>query len=531
MAEPITPVATRAALDDPDRQVAVIDVREPFDYSEGHVYESTPVPRGNLEVRLPAVVPGGRATIVIVDEAGERAVRDADWLEFLGYPDVRFLEGGMAAWTDAGLETIDVHDGVYATAFNFPSKDFGERVEVEDEPERLTPAQLQAMREDGEVLLADVRTPEEYEESTVPGALHVEGVDLGLYLDRLRGGDEPVVVHCGGRTRSIIGTSTLRKLGYEDVYELENGTMGWELAGFDLERGADRHVRDIDLEEDVRADLRERTDNLLADTDAARLSVAAFRDLLDGDNLIYPVDVRTKAEYESGHVPGSLSIPGGQAIQTTDEHFAVHNGTVVFLSDDGIRSAITAYWFDRMDFPRVFVLDGGLEAWREAGEPLETGAEGRTPPGAASVEELATEITPAGLEQIRCEGDPLVVDVDTSERFVDGHVPGARWVPRTEVDGWLISDVDHDGPVVLTSRNGTRARYAAAAMNRYLDRDDVCALVGGTTAWAESGRECEVGESGLIGEPRDDVPKPYHQGDWAKRAYLEWEEALGKKYT
>jgi rhodanese-related sulfurtransferase len=531
MTEPITPTATKAALDDPNRQIAVIDVREPLNYSEGHIYESTPVPRSDLEVRLPSVVPSGQATIVIVDRAGERAAHDADWLEFLGYPDVRFMQGGMAAWTDAGLEIVDAHDGVYATAFNFPSKDFGEQVEVEDEPERLGPAELQAMREDEDVLLADVRTPEEYEESTVPGALHVEGVDLSLYLDRLRDGSEPVVVHCGGRTRSIIGTSTLEKLGYEDVYELENGTMGWELAGNELEHGADRHVRDLNLEKDVRADLRERTDDLLDDTGVGRLSVATVRNLLDDEEVTYLVDVRTTAEYKSGHLPGSLSIPGGQAIQTTDEHFPVRNGTIVFLSDDGVRAAITAYWFDRMGFPHVFILEGGLEAWKEAGESLKSGQADQALPGLDAVDELATQISSTVLEDLQQEGTLLVVDIDASERFIDGHVPGAQWVPRSELDEWLETEVDRDKPVVLTSREGKRARYAAAAMVRYLDRGNVRWLAGGTAGWAESGRKLETGESGLVVEPRDNVPKPYHQGDWAKQTYLEWEEALGEKYN
>ncbi|MFB6311653.1 MAG: rhodanese-like domain-containing protein, partial [Salinirussus sp.] len=401
MPEPITPAATRSVIDDDSRQVALIDIREPLDYSEGHIYESTPVPRRDLEVRLPIVVPGGQATIVLIDEAGDRAEDDAEWLEVLGYSDVRYLDGGMAAWVEAGYETVDAHDGVYATAFNFPSKDFGERVEVEDEPEKLSPDEFKALREDQDVLLADVRTPEEFEESTIPGALHIEGVDVGLYLDTLREDDQPVVVHCGGRTRSIIGASTLQKLGFEEVYELENGTMGWDLAGFDLEHGADRHIRDLDLDSVTRDSIRERVADLLEQTDVSYLSAAEFSDLLANDELLYPVDVRTADEYAASHIPGSLSIPGGQAIQTTDEHFAVRNGTVVFISDDGIRAGITAYWFDRMGFPRVFVLEGGLDAWEAAGEPVETGSTTRKPPDSGIVKALVEEITPAELDQLR----------------------------------------------------------------------------------------------------------------------------------
>ena len=44
-----------------------------------------------------------------------------------------------------------------------------------------------------------------------------------------------VIVNCAGRTRSIIGTAALRRLGLTNVRALENGTMGWVLAGFELE--------------------------------------------------------------------------------------------------------------------------------------------------------------------------------------------------------------------------------------------------------------------------------------------------------
>ena len=53
--------------------------------------------------------------------------------------------------------------------------------------------------------------------------------------DRLRSPDSLVVVNCAGRTRSIIGAQSLRNAGIGNpVMALENGTMGWELAGLEL---------------------------------------------------------------------------------------------------------------------------------------------------------------------------------------------------------------------------------------------------------------------------------------------------------
>ena len=52
--------------------------------------------------------------------------------------------------------------------------------------------------------------------------------------------DTTIIVNCAGRTRSIIGTRVLQRMGIRNVYGLKNGTSGWLLAGYQLETGADR---------------------------------------------------------------------------------------------------------------------------------------------------------------------------------------------------------------------------------------------------------------------------------------------------
>ena len=55
-----------------------------------------------------------------------------------------------------------------------------------------------------------------------------------------------VVVNCAGRTRSIIGAQSLinANIGNE-VVALRNGTMGWHLAGYELEHDQTRYVDDV----------------------------------------------------------------------------------------------------------------------------------------------------------------------------------------------------------------------------------------------------------------------------------------------
>jgi rhodanese-related sulfurtransferase len=524
-----------AALRDGDGEVAVLDVREPLGYAEGHIPESTLVPRRVLERRVPELVPRTETPVVLVDETGKRTARDAAWLADLGYDRARGLAGGVAAWRDAGGDVVRMAEGVYATAFNVPSKRFGETVEREYTPASVTPGRVAAWREAGEEpLVIDVRTPGEHRAETIPGAVNVEGVDCPAYVEALREPGQRVVVHCAGRTRSIVGTATLKRRGLDDVYALEDGTSGWTLAGFELERGSDRHVRSVELDEEERGRATEFAADLLVEADVERLSPADFDDLRARDATVYPFDVRTVPEFATGHVPDAIGIPGGQAIQRADDYVAVREGWVVAISESIVRAAITAYWYAEMGVPNVAVLDGGLTAWREDDRPIETGCGREERLGLhRAIEQAHSCRAPAGWpDAVRevenrspawvAENDPLVLDVGRSERYCAQHVPGSEWVSRTALEK-RVEGEPADG-VVLASPEGILAAYAGASL-AHAGLVAPSVLEGGVAAWATD-HPVEEGDGSIEGRPADTVPATAEQGEAGMRGYLDWEREL-----
>ncbi len=79
----------------------VIDVREPREYNQGHIAEARLVPLPKIlaaEVKLPA-----DKQIVLVCRSGRRSRRAAAALQHLGCMNVQILQGGMLAWSSAGL--------------------------------------------------------------------------------------------------------------------------------------------------------------------------------------------------------------------------------------------------------------------------------------------------------------------------------------------------------------------------------------------------------------------------------------------
>ena len=508
-----------------DRPFALIDVRESGEYNSSHIVGASLIPRRELELRIVDSVPHADATVVLCDDDGRRAALAAETLRGLGYRNAVAMDGGMARWV---TERRPTEWGV-----NVPSKDFGEKVQVQHHVPEIDAVELRSRMDRGDkMVILDTRTPEEYQRNCIPGGRSVPNGELALHISDILGDvddDTTVVINCAGRTRSIIGTRLLQRMGVENVVGLENGTAGWVLAGYQLEYGADR----LDLPEPTEEGLAaaEQYADQLVEQDGVRyIDVSALESLMERrtSETVYMVDIRTDSEYAEGHIPGFRWFPGGQAVQRADEVAVVHNAPIVFCCDGRARAAFTASWYRQMGFEEVYALRGGTTAWAESGRVLESGAPdtGMQPVSARSVSSMTADDVAAA------SGSTRIIHVGLSAEFAQGHAPGASWIPR----GWLefrIGDVapDKDAPVIVTCPNGGAQSALAAATLTGLGYTDVSTLEGGTRGWQASGRDVEVGLAGVMSPPNDNLPMGPDRGYADMVNYLRWEEELGHKYS
>ncbi|MEK7702091.1 MAG: rhodanese-like domain-containing protein [candidate division NC10 bacterium] len=510
--------ADLAALMQSDAPHAVLDLREKGTYETGHIFRATSLPRRLLEFRLPALVTATATPLVIYDEDGRLAELAAPTLRELGYTDVRPLAGGLAAWRAAGRPVVQ--------GLNVPSKVFGERMLHELKTPQIPPHALAGRIERGEdLVIVDSRTPEEYARGCVPGAVSVPGGELVLRIGALLERPETtIVVHCGGRTRSYIGAESLRRMSLPNpVVALENGTMGWELAGLTLERGAARWAPPVTANGKALASLAAER---VAAEEGIRLvspeELRALRAHTHQGNL-YVLDVRTADEYAAGHVAGAVWAPGGQAVQATDEYVAVRAAAIVLVCDGFVRSVMTAAWLGRMGLPSVGVLAGGLPGWEQAGGAVEKGQAGALPAGYETAWRSVAHAKPGDL------GTVLVLNVDQSDAYARGHVPGAAWLCRSRLELTIAAAApDRGQPIVVTCADGHASTLAAATLGR-LGYGRASVLEGGTRAWEQAGRPVERGRTRLLDTPDDVVLKPYERGREAMERYLRWEEDLDQE--
>ncbi len=523
----IDPLATAALLAS-DTLHACIDVRERGEFARAQIAGTSPVHRGALEIRLPAMVPDRRIPVVVCCDDGRRSELAAATLAHMGYNHVRVLAGGLEAWQCQGLPV--------RSGWGVHGKEYGERVAHQENVTHMSAVELARRCKAGDdVVVVDVRSREEYLRGHVPGTYHIPGGNLLLDAPRLPLAEETtLVVSCAGRTRGILGAKLLRDNGFTHVYALENGVMGWFLAGGEIATGPGEAVPGSSSP-NRSARIRKATEALAAKEGIRRCTRADFRAVRESGQPFYLLDVRLPEEYETGHLPHSISLPLGQMALAHENFLAVRAAPVFVVSDDDLRPVWAAALLRQLGFRNAAVLDGGLRQWAAAGLELERGAPEPAVFGLAEAQARAAFIDAAALRAHIASSLPAL-DVRSIGEYGFAHIPGTRWLPRGRLEldiGRMVPD--RAPPLALVCDDTTRSTLAAATL-RHLGYRDVRVLQGGTGAWERSGLALQDGLDGT-GVSIEDAQADFGHSVWSgalgksredMERYLSWEIDLVK---
>ena len=412
--------ALKAQLHD-GGELALLDAREELPFGRRHLLMASCVPLSRLELLVDDLVPRRGARVVWCDDGEGLAARAAARMSALGYQDVGWLDGGIAAWEAAGFR---IYSGVHV-----PSKAFAEVVEHEAGTPWISAQDLQALIDrKADIAIYDSRSYEEYHNNSIPTAISVPGAELVYrFADLTPSPDTTVIVNCGGRTRSIIGAQSLINAGVRNkIVSLKDGTMAWHLADLEVVHGATRRPPEVSahgLQSALEAAARVAARCGIARID--RRTLESWRAEATQRSL-YVLDVRSPEEYEAGHLRGARSAPGGQLVQETDSHMATWGARVVLVDDNGVRATMTASWLKQMGWPDVAVLvagpaDGDWVTGRHV--PRVLGLEATSAPGIDAMD----------LRDRLAAGKVVVIDLDLSRRYALGHIPGAWFANRSRL--------------------------------------------------------------------------------------------------
>ena len=512
MAKHITPAEAKRQIHQPS-EIAVVDVREAGEFGEGHLLFAVPCPYSRLEIDFPRLVPRRATRTILVDGGDGVGERAANRLECLGYSDVAVIDGGLAAWTAAGF---GIFKGV-----NVPSKLLGELAEHVYAPQRIDAGTLSAWKAEGKrFLFFDTRPPAEHAKMRVPGAVCLPNGELAhRWAAAVPDETTPVLLTCAGRTRGLIGAAGLAAVGVNNpVYALENGTQGWALAGYALER-SNAPAPYPELDAGGQNASAERANALCENDDIEVIDAGRVGQLLgDETRTTHVLDVRSAGEVQANPIPAARHALGVQLIQSTDQWVGTRRSRIVLVDDTGLRASLAAFWLKRLGY-EVYVhrIDQDTYGINDTGERGTVAHKGR--------ERLATAATGEANASLDA-GEGLLIDLRSSARYRIGHAAGAVWSIRP-----LLDRVDGiAGKSVYLFADDERIGELAAVDIKAAGANAVALVAGGLSAWQEAGLQVVKGATQPAPEDAIDFlwfVHDRHDGNLeASRQYLAWEQGL-----
>ena len=101
----------------------------------------------------------------------------------------------------------------------------------------------------------------------------------------------------------------------------------------------------------------------------AKLSTLQATQMINDRDAVV-VDIRDQAEYARGHVINAKSFPAKVLDERKIEIEKLKGKPVIVSCDTGMRAAASADKLRALGLTDVFVLQGGFNAWRDAGLPV-----------------------------------------------------------------------------------------------------------------------------------------------------------------
>lgn len=337
-------------------KLVVLDGRPFNEYQKMNIPQAVCCPNGELAYRIHELVPDEQTTVVINCAGRTRSIIGAQTLINLGIRNPVFaLENGTQGWYLEGLELEHGSNRKYGEVIN----NEGAPVRSERLAHQLGVPYVDAAtildwqaKDEHTVFLCDVRTEEEFNAATLPGAQHTPGGQLIQATDHyvgVRGAHVVVFDDEGARAPVVAGW--LRQMGH-DAYVMKQtltqaASLPWPApAAVELPSPPGISAREV-------------------------------HDLLE-QGACTVVDVRASAAYRAGHIPGAVwAIRPRLAAQLQGRR-----QPFVFVADHPVIAASAVSELSA----EALLLEGGIDAWNAAGYSLTATSE--VPPDAERIDYL-----------------------------------------------------------------------------------------------------------------------------------------------
>jgi rhodanese-related sulfurtransferase len=348
--------------------------------------------------------------------------------------------------------------------------------------------------EEPEIVLLDVRQPEEYEAGHLEASFNIPLRELSQNLQSLPDLSAEIVVICQGGGRATLAATSLGILGYQNVKILKGGFQAWESE--ELPVSLEPFAAEAGSAPDLNPEVFEAVDTYLTTLPDGFGLVSAQNvatELAENPPLL--IDVRGLEEWNAGYIDGAQHIWINEFMLRQDEWPADKDAAIVIYCGSGYRGAIATVFMRLAGYTNVRNLSGGTNAWTATGFPL-VGAQPELPEFDLAAHLTAyVEALPATFNAVRVddlaaelagENDILLVDVRTADEYAEGYIAGAINIPLQELTKNLDLLPDLDRNIVVYCGSGHRSAFAMTALG-LLGYNNVRSMMSGLSAWSNAG--------------------------------------------
>ncbi len=320
------------------KNIAFLDIRERKEYVQGFAFGSINCPLSKLKKNLKDLVPDLNTIIIFIGV--KKLTNLKKNLNSLKYKNIFFIKDDYKSWKKSRLP-------IWAGEYTF-SKAFGEWIEVTSNVKNLFPKQLKKIHQSNHNFIQiDARPKKEFEKFTLPNSVQCSGGELPCFINNTQNLKKNYIVHCAGRTRSIVAYQTLKDFNFKNKkYVLNGGTQNWVLNGFERQYKKKSKIRSTHI--NLKADLK------LANQIAKKFKIPnTYKKNNKQDAYYFQLTSEIK---NLKKIKGWKQVNATTLVQNTDKFIASTLSKIFIYSSIPTSAVFATIWLRRMGYNAVWQI-------------------------------------------------------------------------------------------------------------------------------------------------------------------------------
>ena len=321
------------------KNISFLDIRERKEYVHGFAFGSVNCPFSKFKYLIKELVPDVNTTLILI---GIKNTYQKDKiqkiLKKLKYDRSFILKGDYKIWKKQKFP-------LWAGEYTF-SKAFGEWIEITSNIKNLYAKELYKIhKKNHNYLQIDARPKKEFEKFSLPQSVQCSGGELPCFINNKENLRKNFIVHCAGRTRSIIAYQTLKDFNFKNKkYVLNGGTQNWVLNGFDRKFKNQSKIKSTKI--NYKDDLK------LAHSIAKKFKIPSTQTMNKQTNS-YNFQINSEIK-NFKKIPGWKQVNATTLIQSTDKFISSTNTKILIFSNIPSSAVFTVIWLRRMGYQAIW---------------------------------------------------------------------------------------------------------------------------------------------------------------------------------